>query len=96
MMYCKCEYEKIKIIYDYLAKKIKYNYGILNRYADMVNSNSAIDIALDFTYNYGDSFTAYGPLVNHKGVCMGMSKLFKIICSQFGIQCAVVKATDKS
>ncbi len=68
-------YETVKAIHDYICLNASYDY-------DAVSGS---------LYNYGYAYTA-APLFTGKGtfVCEGYSKAMKILCQQFGINCALV------
>lgn len=84
------EYILCKTIFDELASFIKYEEDVLKKYLYIEQSNSSEMI--NFMRNHSPSFSSYGILMNSKGVCQGIAKLFKIICNRFGIQCACVEA----
>ncbi|MGN0813410.1 MAG: hypothetical protein ACI4MQ_07880 [Candidatus Coproplasma sp.] len=84
------DYVACKIILDELASFIKYEDGVLEEYLRLEMDNTAE--SADFIVRHASSFTAYGVLMNSKGVCNGISKLFKIVCDRFGVQCACVEA----
>ena len=84
------DYDACKTIYDELASTIEYENEVLRQYLSLEQSNAGG--MRDFVQKYSASFTPYGVLLNRKGVCMGIAKLFKIICDRFGLQCACVEA----
>ena len=68
-------YETVKAIHDYIIVNASYEYDALR----------------GDTYTYGYAYTAT-PLFTGKGkfVCEGYSKAMKILCDEFGINCALV------
>lgn len=83
-------YFKIKTIFEYVASLVKYEQKVLSEYLRM-NAPSD-DVMLNFIEKNSASFSPYGVLTNRRGVCQGISKLFKIFCDRFGIECAVAEA----
>ena len=104
------DYERYKIIYDYLTEDVEYNFDVLNEYMRVLKSSNdrghsgrqmtsadseiAQTIA-SFINENSDNFTPYGIIVNKKGVCMGIAKTYKILCDSFGLPCICVQAVDK-
>lgn len=72
-------YEKRKIIYDYLVENKKYNEeyfaGILSNY-DKKNTKM-------FSRNLQQEFLE--PLISNKGICNGFSQLYKVLLEKIGI-----------
>ena len=75
-----CPYETVKAIHDYILLHAAYNYTALN----------------GSSYTYGYAYSA-APLfvsrLNGLFVCEGYSKAMKILCNEFGINCALVSGT---
>ena len=73
-------YETVKAIHDYILRHAAYNYTALN----------------GSSYTYGYAYSA-APLfvsrLNGLFVCEGYSKAMKILCNEFGINCALVSGT---
>lgn len=86
-------YFKLKTIFDYIASVVKYEQKVLNEYLQMEAPSDAT--ILNFMERNSVSFSPYGVLMNHRGVCQGISKLFKIFCDRFGLECAVLEAKTK-
>lgn len=84
------DYVACKIIFDELASFIEYEDNVLEEYLRLEQENSSETI--NFMREHSTSFSPYGVLMNSKGVCQGIAKLFKIICDRFGVQCACVEA----
>lgn len=84
------DYVACKTIFDELASFIKYEENVLEEYLKLEQENSSETI--NFMREHSTSFSPYGILMNSKGVCQGIAKLFKIICDRFGVQCACVEA----
>lgn len=87
------EYIKCKTIFDILTSSIEYQQAKYTQYLNLVRANSA-ELS-QFLLNNINIFTAYGAAVNGKAVCQGISKLFKILCNRFNIECACVEAAMK-
>ena len=90
------DYVACKIIFDELASFIEYENNTLTAYLELDQKikleNSSETEKIDFMRKHSTSFSPYGILMNAKGVCQGIAKLFKILCDKFGIQCACVEA----
>ena len=74
--------EKEDAINTYLCSTVEYDFDAL----DNAEAN-------DFRYvdeMYNDSFTAYGILINGKGVCAGYSAAFKLLADAAGLENIVV------
>lgn len=92
-----------KKIYDYLAKSITYEYDLLDQYIRLQaqrsqSNNFGIFKDSEFERFYRENaiaFTAYGVAVNKRGVCMGIAKLYKILCDYFEVECACLYAKAK-
>lgn len=86
------EYTVCKKIYDYLATYVKYDNKVLSEYFDLQRGNPPQSRLAQFMMKNSKAFSPYGVLVDKRGVCQGIAKTFKILCSKFGIQCACVQA----
>lgn len=86
-------YFKLKTIFDYIASIVKYEHEVLDEYLQMDAPSD--ETMLRFMERNSASFSPYGVLMNRRGVCQGISKLFKIFCDRFGIECALVEAKTK-
>lgn len=51
------------------------------------------NISYDYTFNNDTSYNILGPVINHSGVCEGISKYSKMIFDLLGINCIVVNGT---
>jgi hypothetical protein len=73
------DYEKVKAIYIYLGKNIKYDYNAFNQ----INNGS--------TYtDTQESHTIVGGLINEKAVCDGIAKSLQYLLYQLDIPCFFV------
>ncbi|MDR2091167.1 MAG: hypothetical protein LBP62_05900 [Clostridiales bacterium] len=88
-------YSVIKAIFDYLTASVDYDGEAFNEYLSLIRTNPSDNVWTDFIDGRGAAFTPYGVVINKKGVSAGISRLFKILCGRFGIQCACVKAQLK-
>lgn len=88
------DYFVCKAIFDILATTITYKEKVLNEYFRLSRENSSQMIS--FLERNNSAFTPYGVVVDSKGVCQGISKLYKILCNRFGIECACVEAKTKN
>ncbi len=70
-------WNKCKKAYDYLSTTLLYDWELYNE-----NNNT----------DYHHSFSPYGLVMTRKGVCMGIAKLFKILCDECNIPCICVPA----
>ncbi len=86
------DYLVCKKIYDILAEMICYDFKVLDDYIRLENSNAPRDEMVNFMTERSTAFTPYGIVMNSKGVCQGISKLYKILCNRFRVQCACVEA----
>lgn len=85
------EYAICKAIYDVLACSVKYEHDVLSRFYNLRSRNES-DLAA-FLLENATFFTPYSAVVNARSVCQGISKLFKLLCESFGIECAVAEAS---
>lgn len=65
------DFDKEKIIYDYLVLNTDYNYDS----------------------EYGQSIYS---VVNGKSVCMGMAKMFQLLCEEVGLPCIIVTGLNEN
>lgn len=86
------DYDTCKTIYDELANSISYDMKIYSEYCRIKAENKNFS---KFIQEHGEAFSPYGVLINKKGVCQGISKLFKILCDKLNLQCACVEVIDK-
>lgn len=86
------DYAKYKAIYDEIANSISYDMNVYSEYKRIKAENSNFS---KFIQEHGEAFSPYGILVNKKGVCQGIAKLFKILCNKLMLQCACVEVNDK-
>lgn len=84
------DYGVCKCIYDAVCTDIAYDHAVLRAYYDLDRNNQ--EELRGFLIEHCESFTAYGALLNKKGVCQAVSKLFNMLCDSFGIQCLCVEA----
>ncbi len=89
------DYFVCKKIYDAIASFVEYDYEVLKEYKELDKGNASNDRKFQFMEERSIVFTPYGIIMNSKGVCEGIAKLFKIVCDKFGIQCACVLAKNK-
>ncbi|NLI89255.1 MAG: DUF5050 domain-containing protein [Epulopiscium sp.] len=71
------EYEKTKIIHDYVVGNTSYDIETAESFLRGEDSDS-------------NSFTAYGVLINNKGVCQGYAEATQILLSLAGIESDLV------
>lgn len=86
------DYDTCKTIYDELADSISYDMKVYSEYCQIKEENKNLS---KFIQEHGEAFSPYGVLINKKGVCQGISKLFKILCDKLNLQCACVEVIDK-
>lgn len=87
------EWDICKAIFDYIAKNVTYDRNIYRKY--LTESNAGTLRPREFIEKYGQAFSAYGVLTTGVGVCEGISKLFKLLCKELGIDCVCLMATHK-
>lgn len=76
-------YETAKAIHDYILMNASYNYSALS----------------GSQYDYGYAYSPAPLFVSRLGgkfVCEGYSKSMKILCNEFGINCALISGTGKT
>lgn len=97
---CFDEYEIVKTVYDYITTNMEYDHDALNgsleynnllkEYNESNNSpilqNRLLRKVQEINQLYGASHCIYGPVVNKKGVCSGLSQLFKFLLNSFNIE----------
>ncbi len=88
------DYLVCKTVFDVLAARITYDYAVLNEYNRLTERGCSQEQMVAFLEERSAAFTPYGILINRKGVCQGIAKLYMILCERFGVQCACVEATD--
>ncbi len=71
------DYEKAKIIHDYVIKTSKYDVEAAENFLAGKESD-------------GNAFTAYGILINQKGVCQGYAEAVQILLSVAGVESELV------
>ena len=64
------DFEKEKIIYDYLVLNTEYNYN-------SEHSQSIVSV------------------VNGKSVCLGIAKMFQLLCEEVGLPCIIITGTNE-
>ncbi|MDQ0360863.1 transglutaminase domain-containing protein [Breznakia pachnodae] len=74
--------EKEEAINDYLCANAEYDMDAL----DNAEKNDFKTVDEEFN----DSFTAYGILINNKGVCAGYAAAFKLLADEAGLESIVV------
>lgn len=86
------DYVKCKAIFDELAQTVNYPQEAYRDYVRLVKENANQS---RFIQKHALLFSPYGVLIDRKGVCQGISKLFQILCARFNVQCAYVEAVIK-
>ena len=74
--------EKEEAINDYLCANAEYDMDALENAEE--NNFESVD------EEFNDSFTAYGILINDKGVCAGYAAAFKLLADEAGLEAIVV------
>lgn len=88
------DYKVCKTIFDELASTVHYKRDVMDKFLRLKRENNS-QLATFLTNHYS-VFTPYGVVVNSEGVCQGISRLYKILCNRFGIECACVEAQTKN
>jgi len=88
------QYTVVKRIYDAIADRTRYDREALNAYQELVRANASESAIASYVEGRSARFTAYGALVDRIAVCDGISKLFKVVCDEFGIECTCVQAIE--
>lgn len=78
---CDTGYEKLKHIYEYLQKNIKYDNDELAGFHNGTVKNYI-------------SHNAYGALINKRAVCDGIALAFALLCKRFKIECSIINGTS--
>ena len=73
------DYEKALYVHDFLVETVEYDFAY---YQQLEQNSTATSPDL--------SGTAYGCLVNHKGICDGYSKTFQYLMHKIGVECNYV------
>lgn len=76
------DYEKEEAINDYLCKNAEYDKAALEN-AEKNNFEKVDE-------EFNDSFTAYGILINKKGVCASYSAAFQLLAQEAGVKSIVI------
>lgn len=66
--------EKALILHDYIVENTIYDTDVLNSYLDTE------------THEKSDSYTAFGVLSEHKGVCSGYARAYELLLEKAGIE----------
>ena len=77
------EYDKVRIIHDYLKNSVQYD------------TKASKDCCLE-DRSISESHTIVGALINHKSVCEGFAKALKFLCNKIGIICWVIFGSANS
>ena len=78
------DYEKEEAINNYLCDRTEYDYNTLNELLSIQKENKTISE----TYKYYQ--TAYGALVEGKGICQAYAEAFNVLAGKAGLRCVVV------
>ncbi len=78
---CDTGYEKLKHIYEYLQKNIKYD-------------NDELSVYHNGTVKNYISHNAYGALIGKRAVCDGIASAFALLCQRLKIECSVISGTS--
>lgn len=95
------EYGVAKLVYDYFASHVKADYAAQNVFFEVQNRvngmreerRSQEEIAAvwdEFIREHGNTFTAYGAIVEKKAVCMGFSLAYRLVLTHYGLDVACV------
>ena len=88
------DYDVCKAIYDVLACTVTYDWDLLREFNEMRSGNDAGLAA--FLLENTPAFTPFGAVMQSRAVCQGISKLYKILCESFGVECAVAEACSEA
>lgn len=80
-----------KIIYDYLIEHSSYSYATEEKYFSIDKSNDS-DLE-EFVKTDGTFFSAYGPIVEKKGTCMGIALAYKLLLDYFNVEATCAMAS---
>lgn len=78
-------YEQVKFVHDYLVQNVTYDKSAANE----------PDGAMSHSLNWAYAHSAYGCLVNRRGVCDGYSKGFQLVMQMLGISCDYTEGVAK-
>ena len=85
--------EKIKSLYDYTRKKVKYDYDTLNQR----DTNSLYEASSNKQKSYRMSLpnTSYSAIVNKKTVCEGYANMLHVLLHMIGVESRVIYCSSK-
>jgi len=79
------ELDKERVIHDWIILNTVYDYR-----ATALRGDGSFDP------QYTDCYTAYGVIMNGRGVCQGFSAAMKLFMDKLGIECEIVDGTPKN
>lgn len=79
------DYEKIKIIYDYLINNVLYDSETLTK----------MELGLPLEES-DDGVNAYGALINNKAICDGIAEAFQYVATKAGIYSLYVTSVSRN
>ncbi len=79
------DYEKIKIIYNYLIENVQYDSKTAN------NIINEVPLSDD-----NQSASPYGALINHLAICSGIAQAFQYVATKAGIYSLYIESTERN
>lgn len=89
------DYERVKAVFEWICENITYDDDLYDRYLRMMGSSPSQDDIIAFGQQNGYLFSAYSAFVDHKSVCNGIAKAFKVLCQMFSIPCICIACNEK-
>lgn len=90
------DYEKCKVVYDYLLETVEYATQAQDDYFEIkrTDPNQQNKTAWEnYISRHGLYFVAYGPIVEKRGTCLGLALAYKLLLNRLGIEASCVAAT---
>lgn len=78
---------KEKMIYDYIILNAEYNQDTAGKYINDAQFRNTVSESAP------DDWSAYGVIINKKGVCESYAEAFQLLCLKVGINCTGVVGT---
>lgn len=90
------EYDRIKVIYDYICQNVQYDRGSYPSYTgeNVRNPNANPHISLQTYMDSKGLFTAYNAMIRGKAVCQGYASLLYRMLMECGIQNRIILGTS--
>lgn len=85
------DYQKREIIFDYLAKHLKYDWSAyIKLLSEQIMNRPSSYPLRDFNKEFEDI------VINHKGVCIAIASYYKVLLRYIGIKSEVIGTNDET